>query len=128
VRGLLGRRIPPEGMGGDWELGSRGIGNVDAAGELYEDGGADPDEYIDTVSSQSLVAPPEWTEDAVDDTEHLLTSPLYSLGSFLTKPPIFCFGLKEPTSPFVVEVCFLALFPARSSSNRKGRGRKCVRS
>lgn len=48
VRGLLGRRIPPpDGIGGDWEFGSRGIGNVDAAGELYVEGGAD--EYTDTA-------------------------------------------------------------------------------
>ena len=32
--GLLGRRMPPEDMGGDCEWGSRGMENVDTEGEL----------------------------------------------------------------------------------------------
>lgn len=78
------------------------------------------------LSSQSLVAPLEWTEDAVEDTEDRLTRP-NSLGSFFTKPPLH-FGLREPTRAPLGAGCFLALFPARSSSKRRGRGRKWVRS
>lgn len=44
-RGALGRRIPPSrGRGGDCELGSRGIENEETAGELKEEGGAEPEE------------------------------------------------------------------------------------
>ncbi len=46
--GAFGRRMPPS-KGGDCELGSRGMGKVDAAGELNDDGGLDPDEYTDTT-------------------------------------------------------------------------------
>lgn len=50
-RGALGRRMPPSrGRScGDWELGSRGMEKEETAGELKEDGGADPDEYVDTT-------------------------------------------------------------------------------
>jgi hypothetical protein len=48
VRGLLGKRMPPDGIGGDCELGSLGMGKVGTDGELYDDGGAEPDEYKDT--------------------------------------------------------------------------------
>lgn len=45
-RGALGRRMPfSTGIkGGDCELGSRGIGKVDVAGELKEEGGFDDPE------------------------------------------------------------------------------------
>ena len=45
-RGALGRRMPPSGgtKGGDCELGSRGMGNVEADGELNDEGGLDPPE------------------------------------------------------------------------------------
>ena len=45
-RGALGRRMPPSGgtKGGDCELGSRGIGKVEADGELNDEGGLDPPE------------------------------------------------------------------------------------
>ena len=44
--GALGRRMPPSGgtKGGDCELGSRGMGNVEADGELNDEGGLDPPE------------------------------------------------------------------------------------
>ncbi len=49
--GALGRRIPPSGgtKGGDCELGSRGMGKVEADGELNDEGGFDPPEYTDTA-------------------------------------------------------------------------------
>jgi len=45
-KGALGRRIPPsrEPKGGDWEERSRGRAKLVTAGELYDDGGADPEE------------------------------------------------------------------------------------
>ena len=45
-RGALGRRMPPSGgtKGGDCELGSRGMGKVEADGELNDEGGLDPPE------------------------------------------------------------------------------------
>ena len=73
-RGALGKRMPPS-SGGDWEFGSRGMGNVDTAGELNDDEGTDPEEASETehcyqnqknfaerrddspLSSQSLEAP-----------------------------------------------------------------------
>src|SRR5258708_11899743 len=42
-----------------------------------------------------------------------------------------CFGLSPPppaAGATVPLLCFLVLFPALSSSNLNGRGRKCVRS
>lgn len=48
--GALGRRIPPSRIrGGDCELGSRGIGKAVTEGELNDEGGADPEEYTETV-------------------------------------------------------------------------------
>jgi hypothetical protein len=42
--GLFGRRMPPS-RGGDWHCGeSRGIEYAVTAGELNDDGGAEPDE------------------------------------------------------------------------------------
>lgn len=44
--GALGRRMPPSRgkSWGDCELGSRGMEKDDTAGELKEEGGADPEE------------------------------------------------------------------------------------
>lgn len=81
------------------------------------------------LSSQSLAPPPECT-DEVDETELLRFKP-YSRGSFLTPPlteePLGLletlgrdFGLRVLLPPL------RALLPARNSSNRRGRGRRCV--
>ena len=50
VSGAFGRRMPPSRapIGGDCEFGSRGIENVDTAGELYDDEGTEPDDASDT--------------------------------------------------------------------------------
>ena len=43
--GALGSRIPPSrGRGGDCELGSLGMEKDETAGELKEEGGAEPEE------------------------------------------------------------------------------------
>jgi len=114
--GALGRRMPPS-RGGDCE--SRARGNAAEFGELKEVGGAEPAEYTETVSSQSLAPLPDCTlED--EDTELRLARP-NSRGSFLTSA-ILALGLTVPFD------CFLALLPARNSSKRRGRGRRWVRS
>jgi len=117
-------------------------------GELKEVGGALPEEYIDTgcrgklliyygdgglytpLSSQSLAPLLECTE-LFDDTELRLTKlpPPYSLGSFFTII-LLCLGLTPPfpAAATVPLDAFLALFPALSSSNLNGLGRRCVRS
>lgn len=46
-RGVLGRRMPPS-RGGDCEFGSRGMGNVEIAGELKDEEGSEPDDARDT--------------------------------------------------------------------------------
>lgn len=46
-RGAFGRRIPPS-MGGDCELGSRGMGNDAIAGELNDEDGTEPEEARET--------------------------------------------------------------------------------
>jgi len=67
LRGALGSRIPPTPRGGDDDAedgreeradSEGGMLNDCTEGELYDEGGSDPDEYTDTFSSQSLVAPP----------------------------------------------------------------------
>ena len=49
--GAFGRRIPPSlgASGGDWEFGSRGIENVETAGELNDDEGIEPEDARETV-------------------------------------------------------------------------------
>ncbi len=46
-RGAFGRRIPPS-IGGDCELGSRGMGNDAMAGELNDEDGTEPEEARET--------------------------------------------------------------------------------
>lgn len=120
-RPALGRRMAPDSLGG--EADERGIGKVWMAGELKEVGGAEPEEYTDTLSSQSLLAP-------ADETEPLRAlSWLKSPGSFFTEV-----GEDEDLEDLPsaglgpLKLCLRALLPALSSSNRKGRGRRWVRS
>jgi hypothetical protein len=92
---------------------------------LNDVGGPEPEEYPETLSSQSLAPLPEWMEEAEEETDALRGIP-NSFGSFLTTDTILDFGL---TMVLVGAVgipfdCFLALFPARNSSKRRGRGRK----
>lgn len=47
--GAFGRRIPPS-RGGDCDAESRGIGNVEMAGELNDELGTEPDDARDTVN------------------------------------------------------------------------------
>jgi hypothetical protein len=96
----------------------RGIGYVPKDGELYEEGGAEPpDEYTETLSSQSLEAPLDCAEEVEEEVELLLAN-ANSLGSFLTRAPSLDLGLTVPL------LCLRALFPARSSSKRSGLGRR----
>jgi hypothetical protein len=118
-RGAFGSRIPDDSVGGDCEFGSRGIGYGPTAGELYPDCGAEPEEYSETESSQSLEPP---LAELVEETESRRL--MGSVSSFLIDidPGGSSFGpLGLATLP-----CFRDLLPARSSSNRSGRGRKCV--
>ena len=57
-RGALGKRMPPSRgtKGGDCEFGSRGMGKVEAEGELYDAGGLDPPEYTDTAENEAASA------------------------------------------------------------------------
>jgi len=108
--GLFGNLMPRSTAGGDCE--SRDKGNDEICGELKDVGGADPDdEYTETLSSQSLLAP----EELLEEIDARRSSGGGAAGSFFT------FGEGALA-------CFRALFPARSSSKRSGRGRKCVRS
>jgi hypothetical protein len=86
------------------------------------------------LSSQSLAPLPECTE-LEDDTELRRTSALEpnSRISFFTS--LLCLGLVVPfagTPPAAAApallCCLRVLLPARSSSKRRGRGRRCVRS
>lgn len=144
VKGALGRRIGacrPDSTGGLCEV--RGMGNVEIAGEEKADDCDDVvpgvggwEEQTETatklertrmrgvcanilLSSQSL-APLE----AVLDTELRRVRPI-SLGSFLTDKeaatdPDFDVFLSIGVAPAALRV----LPPARSSSKRKGRGRR----
>ena len=49
-RGAFGSLMPPARgpRGGDCEFGSRGMGYVWTAGELYDDGGSEPDDARET--------------------------------------------------------------------------------
>ena len=51
--GAFGRRIPPSRApsGGDCEFGSRGMENVETAGELYDDEGTEPEEARETKAT-----------------------------------------------------------------------------
>jgi len=102
----LGSRIPPSAGSkvGDCDIRSRGTENMFGEGELNEDGGADPDDKTETESSQSLL---EWTEDA-DETDVRLINGEVSTSVFTTA---HFFALRD-------------LFPVRSSSKRRGRGRR----
>lgn len=124
-RGAFGRRMPPS-RGGDCDAESRGIGNVVTAGELKDEFGTEPDDARETESSQSLDAP------AIDGAEPFEedTDDRRCRGSALSRDSFFTTGVSLPTFglPAAAFGCFLVLLPARSSSKRSGRGRRCVRS
>lgn len=112
-RGLVGSLIPPS-CGGDRE--SRERGKLWTIGELKEVGGADPEEYRDTLSSQSLAPLPECIEEP-EDIELRRSRP-YSRGSFLIMAIFDCLGL-------VLALDGLRdLLPERSSSNLRGLARR----
>ena len=52
--GTLGRRVPTPRVpsGGDCEFGSRGMGNVETAGELYDDEGTEPEEARENKATE----------------------------------------------------------------------------
>ena len=52
-RGAFGRRMPPS-RGGDCDAESRGMGNVETAGELKDDEGTEPDDASETASYISI--------------------------------------------------------------------------
>jgi hypothetical protein len=110
----VGSLIPPS-CGGERE--SRERGKLWATGELKEVGGAEPEEYRETLSSQSLVPLPEWTEEA-EETELRLSTRPSSAGSFLIMAIFDCLGL-------VIDLEGLRDFDLeRNSSNLRGRGRR----